>query len=316
MASNGRTGSIPVPSTSKGLSNKRVETASFWFEVIITNAIMGCVIVIIGLIFCWIYGWAEGLFFYALLLGVCLFVLWIESKIADQRAAEKATPVHPATDTEEADEDEELESLLEDDEEGVEFELLLTDDEVEIFETEQEAVRGHIAIPRNQYLDPPYPVQQKQAYYVGKKLIGLSPRKGYSRGWLVGMSYRGLQLTDIGKFEGYAEAQQDNPHDPHAIAIYREDHTHVGYLMRGQHDVWEHIQQQGGYVHVYGYIACKGILAQDEKPVGWYAEVCVEVDPLQVVDRNAPYKTTDKFYTYTSGWLQNFLSEKQQLVEQ
>lgn len=280
---------------------------------------MGYVFVIIGLIFCWIYGWAEGLFFYALLWGAGLFVLWLQSKIADQRAAEKATPDLPATDTEDADEelDEELESLLEEDEEeGVEFELLLTDDEVEIVEAEQEAVRGHIAIPRDQYLDPPYPVQQKQAYYVGKKLIGLSPRKGYSRGWLVGMSYRGLLLTDIGKFEGYAEAQPNNPHDPHAIAIYREDHTHVGYLMRGQQEVWEHIRQQGGYVHVYGYIACKGILAQDEKPVGWHAEVCVEVDPVQVIERNAPYKTTDKFYPYTPGWLQTFLSEKQQAAEQ
>lgn len=280
---------------------------------------MGYVFVIIGLIFCWIYGWAEGLLFYALLWGAVLFVFWLQSKIADQRAAEKVAPNLPATNAEDADEelDEELESLLEEDEEeGVEFELLLTDDEVEIFEPEQEAVRGHIAIPRDQYLDPPYPVQQKQAYYVGKKLIGLSPRKGYSRGWLVGMSYRGLLLTDIGKFEGYAEAQPNNPHDPHAIAIYREDHTHVGYLMRGQQEVWEHIRQQGGYVHVYGYIACKGILAQDEKPVGWYAEVCVEVDPLQVVKRNDPYKTTDKFYPYTPGWLQTFLSEKQQATEQ
>ena len=71
-----------------------------------------------------------------------------------------------------------------------------------------------------------------------------------------------------------------------------------------------------GYVFVIiGLIFC-WIYGWAERPVGWYAEVCVEVDPVQVIERNAPYKTTDKFYTYTPGWLQTFLSEKQQAAEQ
>lgn len=70
----------------------------------------------------------------------------------------------------------------------------------------------------------------------------------------------------------------------------------------------------GCVIVIIGLIFC-WIYGWAEKPVGWYAEVCVEVDPVQVIERNAPYKTTDKFYTYTPGWLQTFLSEKQQAAE-
>lgn len=150
-----------------------------------------------------------------------------------------------------------------------------------------------------------------QDYYVGWKTIGLTARAGYEKMDMVGMKHRALGPNDLGKFEGYAEAEDDNEHDPYAIAIYREDYTHVGFLERGNSFLHDYISEQGGVVHCYGYIACGGF---DEigYPKNYYAEVCVETDAEEVKKRNKPYKTDDKFYDYEEGELQRMLEASQQ----
>lgn len=149
-------------------------------------------------------------------------------------------------------------------------------------------------------------LEEGQDYYVGEKCIGLSARKGYSKIPMVGMMHRNLDRSDLGKFEGWAEAETDNEHDPYAIAIYREDYIHVGYLPRGNSELHELIESEGGRVHCYGFIACERLDDYGE-PEYYYAAVCVETDKDLVVERNKPYDTTDKFYEYNEGDLQETL---------
>ena len=162
------------------------------------------------------------------------------------------------------------------------------------------------------YATPPYPeCKGDQSYYVGLKCIGLSPRHGYEKGAMVGMYYRGLGIRDIGKFEGYAEAQDDNPVDRFAVAIYREDGRQVGWLPRGDVQTHTMIKSRGGRVHCYGYIAIRGIGRDSREPIGFYAHICLEYDLELVTERNAPYKTDDKFYPYEKGAVQRLLAETQ-----
>lgn len=146
-------------------------------------------------------------------------------------------------------------------------------------------------------------LQDGQEYFCGIKCIGCSKRKGYTTREIKGMGYRDLSLHDIGRFEGYAEAEVGNKYDPYAIAIYREDYTHVGYLPAGDFELHDYITDQGGYVHCIGYIACynNGV---------FYGEVSVESDKDLVRVRNKLYDT-EKFYVYSEGELLRFLEEQQ-----
>ncbi|MBR5850170.1 MAG: hypothetical protein IKZ12_03825 [Alistipes sp.] len=186
----------------------------------------------------------------------------------------------------------------------------LDDEELDVEEDEDEWEKSQ-ALP----LHKPHPtpaLSAAQAYYVGEKCIGLSPRKGYSKLALVGMYFQKLGSTHLGKFEGYAQALTEHPVDPHAIAIYREDGLQLGYLPRGNKALHQLIRHEGGKVHCYGYLACARIHPTSGKPVKHYAEVCVETDRSQVVLRNKPYDTEDKFYPYETGLLQKLLETSQQ----
>lgn len=142
-----------------------------------------------------------------------------------------------------------------------------------------------------------------QEYYRGYKTIGLTPRKGYGKFPIKGLYYRGLRDSDIGKFDGYAVAETDNKVDPFAVAIYREDDLHLGYIPAGNYALSEYIRQNNGIVHCYGYVAV-------DYGNRFYGEVCVETDKSKVQSRNKPYDTDDKYYTCTGG-LKYFLNAAQ-----
>lgn len=146
----------------------------------------------------------------------------------------------------------------------------------------------------------------EQQYYASWKNIGLTARRGYQKFTMVGMEHRCIGARALGKFEGYAVAQTDNPFDKYAIAIFREDAKHVGFLRRENIKLHRYIAEQGGMVHCYGYIACnkfeKGRVVD-----GFYAEVCVETDMNIVNVRNKAYDTSDKFYKYEKGKLKEAL---------
>ena len=142
-----------------------------------------------------------------------------------------------------------------------------------------------------------------QEYYRGYKTIGLTPRKGYGKFPIKGLYYRGLRDSDIGKFDGYAVAETDNKVDPFAVAIYREDDLHLGYIPAGNYALSEYIRQNNGVVHCYGYVAV-------DYGNRFYGEVCIETDKSKVQSRNKPYDTDDKYYTCTGG-LKYFLNAAQ-----
>lgn len=163
------------------------------------------------------------------------------------------------------------------------------------------------AVRKPQYIT----LSPKQQYYASWKTIGLTARSGYQKFTMVGMAHRSISARALGKFEGYAVAQTDNLYDKYAIAIFREDTKHVGFLRRGNVKLHHYIAKQGGMVHCYGYIACRKF-ERGRVLDGFYAEVCVETDVAEVKIRNKPYNTDDKFYDYEKGKLQELLKMSQQ----
>lgn len=108
-------------------------------------------------------------------------------------------------------------------------------------------------------------------YYYSKnsKVISLYKRQGYDIHTLVGMRYRDLAMSDLGKFEGYAEAQEDNEFDDYAVAIYSHEGTHLGFIPSGNEEAHQYILDNFGTVDAYGYIA----YSEND---GFYGAVCVE----------------------------------------
>jgi hypothetical protein len=149
-------------------------------------------------------------------------------------------------------------------------------------------------------------LQPGQDYYYGSKVISASRRNGYSQFPIKGLNYRDLSIKDIGRFEGYAKADLNNEHDAYAIAIYRENHLHLGYLPAGNNDLYNYIINNGGYVHCLGYIAA-------HKNLSFYGTVSVESNKDLVHRRNYTYETT-KFYDYKNGALYKFLETAQSSI--
>lgn len=129
-------------------------------------------------------------------------------------------------------------------------------------------------------------LQTGQEYYIGRKVIGLSPRKGYDKFQLININESGLTYLDIGKFEGYCFCEEDN--EDRTVTIFREDKTVVGFVPCYAF-LRRYIAGEGGFVHCYGYL----IFDQHH----YDGEVCIEVDKKLVRFRNKPFNTTDKFYT-------------------
>lgn len=142
-----------------------------------------------------------------------------------------------------------------------------------------------------------------QEYYFGTKTISVSQRNGYTEYPIVGIRFRGLSLTDIGRFEGYARAEADNKYDDYAISVFREDHTNLGYIPAGNIQLHSYILNNGGYVHCLGYIATRNRKS-------FYGGVAIESNKHLVSIRNKVYDTV-KYYDFKAGELKAFLAEKQ-----
>ena len=97
---------------------------------------------------------------------------------------------------------------------------------------------------------------ENQSYYVSEdsKVIRSYTRKGYTLFSIAGMYYRDLTTADVGKFEGFAEAETDNGYDPYAVAIFSKG-KHLGYVLAGNHLLHKHISDKGGMVDAYGFVA-------------------------------------------------------------
>lgn len=129
-------------------------------------------------------------------------------------------------------------------------------------------------------------LQTGQEYYIGRKVIGLSPRKGYNKFELININEFGLTYSDVGKFEGYCFYDEND--EDRVIAIFREDETLLGYVS-GYAFLRRYIAREGGFVHCYGYLIFDRY--------SYDGGVCIEVDKKLVRFRNKSFNTTDKFYT-------------------
>lgn len=90
----------------------------------------------------------------------------------------------------------------------------------------------------------------------GHNNIWLESKKGFTKFQMVGMYYRGLRKSDMGKFEGYAKTEKHNAHDPFAVAIYNNRGKHLGYLSKGNLSIHKLISDNGGSLPAYGIISC------------------------------------------------------------
>lgn len=87
------------------------------------------------------------------------------------------------------------------------------------------------------------------------KTISLYKRKRYESRPLVGMKYRHLSMSDLGKFNGFAQAEDDNEFDDFAVAIYSNRGKHLGYIPRDDEEMHEYLTDNFGSVNAYGYVA-------------------------------------------------------------
>lgn len=73
---------------------------------------------------------------------------------------------------------------------------------------------------------------------------------------IAGITYR-CQPSDVGGFFGTVEPQPDNPHDPKALAIYRDDGKHLGYIPAADHQRFKERfgPIDGGRLYLVGFIA-------------------------------------------------------------
>lgn len=93
-------------------------------------------------------------------------------------------------------------------------------------------------------------------YTSGYSRIWLEKRNGYTKYEMVGMYYRNLKRSDMGKFEGYAKADTNNNYDSHAVAVYNNSGKHLGFIPKGNKYLYDLILNNGASLPAYGYISC------------------------------------------------------------
>lgn len=73
---------------------------------------------------------------------------------------------------------------------------------------------------------------------------------------IAGITFR-CQPSDVGGFFGTVEPQPDNPHDPEALAIYRDDGKLLGYIPAADHQRFKERfgPIDGGRLYLVGFIA-------------------------------------------------------------
>lgn len=137
------------------------------------------------------------------------------------------------------------------------------------------ALGGFILEIRDRLHDPARELTEKQLYFIGDKVISLSPRKGYGK-------YQMTVMCDpyehIGRFNGCAVC------DDEQIKIYNDRGEYIG-ISENDYSLRQYIEQEGNKVHAYGLVA----LTKERHKYGW---VCVENDKSMVKIRNKPYPYT------------------------
>lgn len=71
---------------------------------------------------------------------------------------------------------------------------------------------------------------------------------------MMGIYYQNLPVSEAGKFIGYVETEE-NPHDKYAVAVYKENHLHIGYVPRGSKRLSDSLNEwHNGKVFAWGKV--------------------------------------------------------------
>ncbi len=66
---------------------------------------------------------------------------------------------------------------------------------------------------------------------------------------IAGINYRGLTIGDCGTYLGYVIRDEGNAHDENAVAVYRSDDRHLGFLSKEiAADLCEKVSAAGGKI--------------------------------------------------------------------
>lgn len=160
-------------------------------------------------------------------------------------------------------------------------------------------------IPRDRFLKLLGWENSARAMFVGEYKPDLPSINGYTTKPLVGIFAReDITIFDTGCFNGFAMIEPQNQYDPKAVAIWRDDEKKVGYIPKGNTELFNYIAEQGGVVHVYGMIAYN---CWDDK---WHGSVAVECNCNNMKYRNALIENDCIFYKPKMD-LTKFLEEQQ-----
>ncbi len=87
---------------------------------------------------------------------------------------------------------------------------------------------------------------------------------------IVGTYFRNISPKESGNFTGYIVAEKNNVHDKYAVAVYKSNHVHIGYVPRGNQKLHNTlVKEHNGKVFAWGYIHNYG--------ENWEGDVCVPI---------------------------------------
>lgn len=112
----------------------------------------------------------------------------------------------------------------------------------------------------------------KNDYYIGDKCISLYVSKGFEDFEIAGLQHH-IAWWNVGAFDGhnaYIQHQADNAYDPHAMAIYVNEHL-IGFVPK-KCSKKLHDKLGEKRAECYGYTAC------NDKSGWFYGGVCVNVE--------------------------------------
>lgn len=118
------------------------------------------------------------------------------------------------------------------------------------------AVVANSGISRNEFLRRKGWEDTPRKYFIAYKPFPIDILSGYTTFPFIGTQYRdNITIEDVGWFNGFAFCEVTNQYDNKAIAIYREDGKLLGYIPKGELDLFFNIFRQGCIVHAYGALS-------------------------------------------------------------
>lgn len=133
--------------------------------------------------------------------------------------------------------------------------------------------RVHIGVSRDEFLRQKGWENTPRKYFIAYNPFPIDVLPGYESYSFVGTQYReDVSVEDVGWFNGFAFCEATNQYDKYAIAIFREDGKQLGYLPKGEIELWQYLFDRGCIVHAYG------ALSYNPESDKWIGVVAVESD--------------------------------------